>query len=272
MYRMASATLAICGLLLINACTLKKGPIIVGMSHPLAPSAQPHTARGRRSYSPPVVVEMISLNLPEGQFNHNSAIWKLLSPLKLPAADLHMLRINGLRAGEAPFSHWKPLSKILNSIKGLISQRSYIQAAGLRSVVVNAKLNVHHQLLAYRPLDGRLTLRSFHDCDDIFLLTADISKIENRTILQLVPAVNLGTVTFSRGPRALGVIQGSEPQRHIFRHLIFSIPLPPRHFVVVAPTHLHSHLDLIGPTFLTDGRQVPARESVLIFAPIDKLK
>ena len=267
----AVGTAVLCGLLL-SACSVKKGPIHVGMAHPLAPSAQPRAVRTQRPYSPPTVVEMISLNMPEGKFNHNRAIWKLLSPLDLPPNDLNMLHANGLRAGGASFRKWKRLSKILNTIKGLISQRSYIQAAGLRAVAVNTKVNVKHQLIAFRPLDGRLTLRTFHNCDDIFLLTANISKIENRTVLQIVPAVNLGTVTFSRGPHALGVIRGSEPERHIFRHLIFSIPLPPKHFMVVAPVHIHRQPNAIGPTFLTDGRHVPARESVLVFAPIDKLK
>ena len=270
--RLVAIGIAVCFGLLLSACSVKKGPIHVGMTHPLAPSAQPRAVRTQHPYAPPTVVEMISLNMPEGKFNHNRAIWKLLSPLDLPPHDQRMLQNNGLRSGGASFSQWKRLSKILNSIKGLISQRSYIQTAGLRAVVVNTKVNVKHELIAFRPLDGRLTLRTFHGCDDIFLLTADISKMQNRTVLQIVPAVNLGTVSFSRGPHALGVIRGSEPERHIFRHLIFSIPLPPKHFMVVAPTHIHGQPNAIGPTFLTDGRHVPARESVLVFAPIDKLK
>lgn len=264
-------TAILCGLLL-SACSVKKGPIQIGMTRPLAPSAQPRAVRTRRPYLPPTVVEMISLNMPAGKFNHNQAIWKLLSPLDLPPEDLKILHANGLRVGGASFSQWKRLSKILNTIKGLISQRNYIQAADLRAVVVNTKVNVKHQLIAFRPLDGNLVLRTFHNCDDVFLLTADISKMENRTVLQIVPAVNLGTVTFNRGPYALGVIRGSEPERHLFRHLIFTVPLPPKHFMVVAPAHIHSQPNAVGPTFLTDSRHVPARESVLVFAPIDKLK
>lgn len=261
------------GLLLPAACTVEhRGPITVGMAHPLQPSAQPQVIHVHRPYTPPTVVEMISLNMPAGKFNHNPAIWKLLSPLNISRTDRRMLRNNGLRAGAAPFSRWKPLSKILNSIKGLISQRTYIQTAALQAVVVNVKLNIHHQLLAFRPLNNRLVLRSFHDCDDIFLLTAQLSPRKNRTVLEMVPAVNLGTVTFSRGPHALGVVHASEPRRHIFRHLVFNIPLPPRHFMVVTPVGLKSHPNLVGPTFLSDGRDVPARETVLVFAPINRLK
>jgi len=263
---------ALCSLLLLTGCTVKKGPIHVGIAHPLALAAQPHEAQVHPPYSPPTVVEMIVMNMPEGKFNHNRAIWKLLAPLQIPSADLRILHNNGLHAGQASFSRWKKLARILNSIKGLVSQRNYIQAAGLRAVLVNAKMNVRRQLVAFRPLDGRLTLRTFHNCDNVFLLTADVSRLQDRTVLQIVPAVDMGTVTFSRGPYALGVTRGSEPRRHIFRHLIFSIPLPPRHFVVVAPTHIRSKPNAIGATFLTDGRNIPARESVLVFAPINKLK
>ena len=260
-------------LLLPAACTVEhRGPIKVGMSQPLQPSAQPKVIHTPQAYTPPTVVEMISLNMPRGQFNHNAAIWKLLSPLTISHTDRRMLRSNGLRTGAASFSRWKKLSKILNSIKGLISQRSYIQTAALQAVVVNAKMNVHHQFIAFRPLDGRLVLRTFHNCDDIFLLTAEINRQRNHTVLQIVPAVNLGTVIFNRGPYSLGVVRAAEPVRHIFRHLIFDIPLPPDHFMVVAPTGLRTHPNLIGPTFLSDGREVPARETVLVFAPLDKLK
>ena len=260
-------------LLLPTACTVvHRGPIKVGMSQPLEPSAQPKVIHTPRAYTPPTVVEMISLNMPRGQFNHNAAIWKLLSPLKISHTDRRMLRSNGLRTGSASFSRWKKLSKILNSIKGLISQRSYIQTAALQAVVVNAKMNVHREFIAFRPLDDRLVLRTFHNCDDIFLLTAQIDHQENHTVLQIVPAVNLGTVTFSRGPYSLGLVRAAEPRRHIFRHLIFDIPLPPHHFMVVAPTGFKMNPNLIGPTFLSDGREVPARETVLVFAPLDKLK
>lgn len=260
-------------LLLPAACTVvHRGPIQVGMSQPLQPSAQPKIIHTPHAYTPPTVVEMISLNMPQGAFNHNPAIWKLLSPLTISHTDRRMLGSNGLRTGAASFSRWKALSKILNSIKGLISQRSYIQTAALQAVIVNAKMNVHRELIAFRPLDDRLILRTFNDCDNIFLLTAQIDRRRNDTVLQIVPAVNLGTVTFHRGPYTLGIVQATEPRRHIFRHLIFNIPLPPHHFMVVAPTGIKSHPNLIGPTFLSDGRQVPARETVLVFAPLDKLK
>ncbi len=262
----------LCILLAVAGCSFHKSHLQLSMAHPLARSAQPSSAKVKPQYSPPSELEMMIINLPRGKFTKNRAIWKLLSPFNSPAAKARELKENGFRVGSAPFTTWGQVYQILRHTKGLISQRTYIEVAGLQAVLINARLNIRRELLAYRTPGRHLVLRTYRDCDNIFLLTAVKSRKQNRTILDIVPAVNLGTVKFSRGPHALGVVQGIEPAEHVFRNLIFSIPLPPRHFLVVAPLHSQRNPNRIGPEFLTDGRKVPPRETIFIFAPLHSLK
>ena len=222
-------------------------------------------------YNSVAEVQILRLRLPLGRFTGNKKIWRILSPVAADRRTRHLLAANGIRSGTASFKQWRHIAPWLNK-PGTTSQRIYCQLSGIHPVTVTVRSNVRRELLAYVNAKNALTVRSFQNCDNDILLAAHLLEHSPDTVMQLEPAVRLGTVTFTRGPHALGLIQGTRPVEHLFPQLQMTVQIAPRHFVVLAAADAAGRPAAIGSAFLSETRRVPPRETVLLFIPMNGVK
>lgn len=239
------------------------------------PAAASQPAPGHSSleplYNSVAEVQILRLHLPLGRFTGNKKIWRILSPIVASRRTLHLLAANGIRSGTASFTQWRHIAPWLNK-PGTTSQRIYCQLSGTHPVTVTVRSNVQRELLAYRDAKSALTVRTFRNCDNDILLAAHLLEHSPDTVIQLEPAVRLGTVTFTRGPHALGLIQGTRPVEHLFPQLQMTVQIAPQHFVVLAAADATGRPASIGSAFFSETRRVPPRETVLLFIPMNGIK
>ena len=271
--RFRSAALAAAGvlgttsLLLLASCTVKRGPFLVSLNRaPPTPHVSAPAARAS-PFPPALQVQVLVLHLPLGACSNNPGVWKLLRPVANADATTALLAANGFRAGLAPFTAWKTIAQLLNR-PGATHQRIYCQLSAIHPVTLTARANVRREIVAWRGLDGGLTVRTYQDCDNVFLLAAHVRPDSSETIVQLEPAVDLGTVAFQRGPAALGVVAGVQPLQHVFSTMRIDAAIPPHYFLLLAPAAARRSALSLAARFLTQTRRVPQRETVLVFVPV----
>ncbi len=273
--------------LVLTGCSVTKKRVVPRL--PVAPTPAPttpaktpsssvstgHTVPGHSSleplYNSVAEVQILRLRLPLGRFTGNKTIWRIFSPIAASRRTLHLLAANGIRSGTASFKQWRRIAPWLNK-PGTTSQRIYCQLSGINPVTVTVRSNVQRELLAYLNAKNALTVRTFRNCDNDILLAAHLLEHSPDTVMQLEPAVRLGVVTFTRGPHALGLIQGTRPVEHLFPQLQMTVQIAPQHFVVLAAADATGRPASIGSAFLSETRRVPPRETVLLFIPMNGIK
>lgn len=259
-------------LFLLAGCTYRKQIVITPM-HPvgLSPNAKPspvvhyHYPKG---YRPPSVVAIFQIRLPIGAFSNNKKVWKILHPALGSPGAIALLRANGIRAGQAKIPAWHEIYKLINHVSGATTATSYCQTSGLAKLLVTVRKNIRRELLLYHQFSGPPVLRSYHDCDDLFVLAMHINSKTKSTVVQLQPAVDVGTVSFHRGPHAMGFTAGTHPDLHSFAHLQITADIPPGKFLVLCPWHARRRPFSMGALFLSDPGHIPPRETVLVMVPL----
>lgn len=258
-------------LILPGGCAVKRRRLIVSLDRPLPPAAATGPASARpapRPFQSPTEIQVLRLTMPLGTFSANQRVWSLLAHNVAPGKTTALLSANGFRAGTGTFPVWKKIVKLINK-PGSTNQRIYCQVNGVRSVALVVRPNVRREILVYHTLPGGLVVRTYRNCDDVILLAAHVNQQIPATIVQIEPAVNLGTVTFRRGPLALGIVQGARPRQRVFTRLRISVAIPPRRFLVIAPANPRGRPLSVGSVFLSRPQRVPSRETVLVFVPMN---
>ncbi len=258
-------------LILPGGCAVKRKRLIVSLDRPLPPPTATGPAAARpapQPFQPPTEIQVLRLTLPLGTFSANQKVWSMLEHNVASGKTTAWLSANGLRAGTATFSVWKKIVKLINK-PGSTNQRIYCQVNGVRSVALVVRPNVRREILVYHTLPGGLVVRTYRNCDDVILLAAHENRKIPATIVQIEPAVNLGTVTFRRGPLALGIVRGVRPLQRVFTRLRISVAIPPRRFLVIAPSDPRGRPLSVGSAFLSRPQHVPPRETVLVFVPMN---
>ncbi len=275
---------AVLVILLVSAgCTVTRKRVVPVMPAGRAPASEPAgkalpltNSREKKSgpatlYNAAAEVQILRLRMPLGRFTANKKIWRILSPVNARNRTVNLLKANGFRCGTASFKQWRKIAPWLNK-PGTTSQRIYCQIAGTRPVSITVRADVRRELLAYVDSHNSLTLRTYRNCDNNMLLAAHLLSGSPDTVIQLEPAVLLGTVTFTRGPHTLGLIQGSRPVEHPFPRMQMTVRIAPQHFVVIAAADARGAPASVGSAFLSETRRVPPRETVLLFIPMNGVK
>ena len=241
-------------------------PDTVGTKKPVAGKPLPATL-----YNSVAEIQILKLRMPLGLFTGNKKIWRILAPVDASNRTTALLKANGFRCGTASFKQWRKIAPWINK-PGTTSQRIYCQIAGTRPVALTVHSNIQRELLAYVDSHNTLTLRTYRGCDNEILMAAHLLTTSPDTVLQLEPAVKLGTVTFARGPHTLGLMQGTRPVEHLFARMQLTLRIAPHHFVVLAAADAVGKPASIGSAFLSETRRIPPRETVLLFIPMNHVK
>lgn len=258
-------------LLMLTSCSYHNETVIQPM-HPVGavqnPGSSPVSYRPfPKGYTPPTTVAVFQIRLPIGIFSDNKKVWKLLHNGTNSPATIALLRANGMRAGQAAIPVWHKIYKLIN-VSGGTTSTTLCQTTGLSKVQIAVRRNIRRELLLYHDATGRAILRSYRDCDNVFILAMHINPNTRSTVVQLEPAVNLGTVSFHRGRHSLGLVGGSHPQLHAFARLQVIADIPPGDFLVVSPIHTLRQPFSIGPEFLSQSARIPPRETILVMVPV----
>jgi hypothetical protein len=260
------------GLSLLAGCTYRKEIVItpmhpVGINESTKPSSAVHY-HYPKGYRPPAVVAIFQIRLPIGTFSDNKKIWKILRPLVGSPDAMALLHANGIRAGQAKIPAWHGIYKLIHHVSGATTSTSYCQTSGLAKLLVTVRKNIRRELILYHTFGGRAVLRSYHNCDNLFVLAMHIDLKSKSTVVELQPAVNVGTVSFRRGPQAMGLTGGTHPDLRSFAHLQIRTEIPPGKFLVLCPWHARRDPFSLGAQFLSDTTHIPPRQTVLIMVPM----
>ncbi len=256
----------------LTGCTYRKEIVItpmhpVGINQSSKPAPVVHY-QYPKGYRPPAVVAIYQIRLPIGTFSNNKKIWKILHPAVGSRGAIALLHANGIRAGQAKIPAWHKIYKLIHNASGATTSTTYCQTSGLAKLLVTVRKDIRRELIFYHQLNGRAVLRSYHDCDNIFVLAMHINTKTKSTVVELQPAVNVGTVSFRRGPHAMGLTAGTHPDLHAFANLQIKADIPPGRFLVLCPWHARQHPFSMGSQFLSDTTHIPPRQTVLIMVPL----
>ncbi len=271
-FRPALGAILACGLALLGGCmVIKKGPVYVPLHHPnyaIPKLPQPKPKKSTRANAPrAALIQVIEVNLPIGKFSHNPKVWKLLAKAPIGQQAAALLKANGFKTGLGSFKVWPAIRKLING-PGVTSEAVYCQIANIAPAVLSVHSNIYSQMLTYHTTAEPLVVRTFRNCQDQFLIAANIATKYGLTVISLEPAVNLGVNPAPAGG-GLGVTQsGPGPVRHVFSGLQFSFLLPPKRFIVLAPADIGVLNTSLGTSFLTQQHRVPRRETVLLLVPL----
>ncbi len=259
-------------LLVLVGCAYRKEIVItpmhpVGITHSTKPSSVVHY-HYPKGYRPPAVVAIFQIRLPIGTFSDNKKIWKILHPVVGSPGAIALLYANGIRAGQAEIPAWHQIYKLIHHVSGATTSTFYCQTSGLSKLLITVRKNIRRELILEHTFSGSPELRSYHNCDNIFVLAMHIDLKTKSTVVELQPAVNVGTVSFRRGPQAMGITAGTHPDLHSFVHLQIITEIPPGKFLVLCPWHARRHPFSMGAQFLSDTTHIPPRQTILIMVPL----
>ncbi len=260
------------GLSLLAGCTYRREIVITPM-HPVGINQStkrpsPVHYHYPKGYRPPAVVAIFQIRLPIGTFSNNKKIWKILHPAVGSRGAIALLHANGIRAGQAKIPAWHKIYQLLHHVSGATTSTSYCQTSGLSKLLITVRKDIRRELIFYHRFNGPPALRSYHNCDNIFVLAMHINLQTKSTVVELQPAVNIGTVSFRRGPQAMGLTAGTHPDLHSFAHLQITTDIPPGRFLVLCPWHARRHPFSMGAQFLSDTTHIPPRQTILIMVPL----
>jgi hypothetical protein len=214
----------------------------------------------------PVFIQIVKVELPLGTFSQNPGVWEILQPAAgHPNAAL--LAENGLQTGSAEVSAWKALIKLINK-PGVSFENIFCRIAAVQPANLTVRPNVSEELISYRTPQSPLVMRTYNNCDDLFFIAAQANTDSGEALLEIQPAVNLGTVTFNRSSNEMGIVQSSEPDIETLGNLRFSATIEPGQFFVMAPDTAGHNPNTIGSVFLSRIDREPQMETVLIFIPL----
>ncbi len=205
--------------------------------------------------------------LPAGTFTNQPKVWSYLKPDKAGAKSSKLLRLNGLRAGIAKTNVWPNIRKLID-VPGASTKPEFCQINGVAAITILTHAAIRRELVVYHSADGTPHVRSYRGCDNVMLLAMHYQKSTGNTIVQIEPAVDSGAVHFARPGGAVGIVGGVQPVRHVFSNLQISTPIPPGHFLVIAPVKPRNAPFSIGVEFLCATDKVPPKESVLVVVPV----
>jgi hypothetical protein len=217
-------------------------------------------------FKPTVNLSIYHLRCPVGTVSGNEEFWKQIDEQVLDVATYDVLYKNGIRVGRAPLSDLDRFIAILdkNQVQTL---PTVFAASGTKLIELPMKKGAHDQVLYDFDLKNTMTVRSYEECDNIFVVEFSPAPRKAGDVrVSFCPMVR----TLRKRLVAIGDLETREveyrsPEKFFQLNLRTDIPLDG--FLVIGPSPESKSSMSLGHAFFMQGGNTIQEEDVLLIIP-----
>jgi hypothetical protein len=215
---------------------------------------------------PVVNLSIFQVSVPLGAVSRNEAFWKHVQEHVVDVSAHDILQKNGIRVGMASLADFEHFARILDRSWADARPMTYV-AAGVKVVELTMKQAVPYQLIYDFDAKNNLTIRSYEDSDNIFVL-------EFQPVPRKAGDVRIGLCPMVRSLRKRLVAIGDVETRQIeYRNpeklfdLNLRSELPLDSFLIIAPSAEAQSPMSLGHSFLVHEANTEKVEELLLIIP-----
>jgi hypothetical protein len=253
--------------LLLAGCRPKSDPPVNQVPPGYDPSNPGNpTYPGSASIPSLVELDVYQLTVPFGTVSRDEEFWKRVDETQLDMPTYDLLLKNGFRVGIGATDDWFYFRTIIDRYHA--TGKPYNSSAtdgGYLDVPLHE--NVEYQDIFYFNDHNDLTGRTFIKCKELMSVAFFAAKRQSgETIIKVCPVIQGLTKRWEVTPMGNELeVDNSNPEK--LYDLRLEALVPPKHFLLIAPSRESRFPDLIGSAFLDGNGQANRTETVLILVP-----